>query len=54
MCDACGLLLTTYDNDRDYEEAKKAIAAQGLPFEEGQLGALRLLTKPRRRSSSPP
>lgn len=48
ICDGCGHLIMTYDNDRDYDEAKKALTQQGTPFEDGSLGPLRLLSKPRR------
>lgn len=47
MCDECGMLLLAYGNDRDYDETRKALAAQGTPFGTMTLGALRVIAKPR-------
>jgi len=47
-CDGCGCLLLAYGDERDFEEAKKALSNQGIPFEVEQRGPLRILAKARR------
>ena len=47
MCDGCGMLLLAYGNDWDYDETRKALAAQGTPFGTMTQGALRVIAKPR-------
>jgi hypothetical protein len=46
-CDTCGMLLLGYDNDRDYDETRKALADQGIPCATITQGALRVIAKPR-------
>lgn len=46
-CDGCGNLLMAYGNERDFEETKKALTAQGMPFEVGTFGTLQVISKPR-------
>ena len=46
-CDRCGDLLLGYGNQRDFEETRKALTAQGMPFEIGQIGSLHVIGKPR-------
>jgi hypothetical protein len=46
-CDGCGHLLLAYGNQRDFEEAEKALSGQGIPFETEQRGSLQILIKPR-------
>jgi hypothetical protein len=47
MCDECGMLLLAYGNDQDYDETRKALAAQGTPFGTMRQGTLRVIAKPR-------
>jgi hypothetical protein len=49
ICDGCGHLLLAYGNQRDFEEAEKALLSQGIPFEVEQRGPLRILLKPRQK-----
>jgi hypothetical protein len=46
-CDGCGHLLMAYSDARDLDEVKKALTAQGTPFEEEAVGGLRVIAKPR-------
>jgi len=46
-CDGCGRLLMAYGNERDFEETKKALTAQGMPFEIHPMGKLHVIVKPR-------
>lgn len=47
-CDGCGHLLLAYGNDRDFQEAQKALSGQGIRFEVEHEGPLHILGKPRR------
>jgi hypothetical protein len=47
MCDGCGMLLLAYGNDQDYDETRKALAAQGTLFGTMMQGTLRVIAKPR-------
>ena len=49
ICDGCGYLLLAYGNQRDFEEAEKALSNQGIPFEVEQRGPLRILVKARQK-----
>jgi hypothetical protein len=49
ICDGCGHLLLAYGNQRDFKEAEKALANQGIPFETEQHGPLSILIKPRQK-----
>jgi len=49
ICDGCGHLLMAYGNDRDFEETKKALRGQGMPFEAEIYEKLRVISKPRLR-----
>lgn len=46
-CDGCGQLLLAYGNPRDLEETKKALTAQGVPFEVEAFSHLQVIAKPR-------
>jgi hypothetical protein len=46
-CDGCGHLLMGYGNPKDFEETKKALTAQGMPFDAEAFGALQVISKPR-------
>ncbi|MBI3607976.1 MAG: hypothetical protein HY207_08420 [Nitrospirae bacterium] len=46
-CDGCGMLLLAYGNETDYDETRKALAAQGTSFGTMTQGALRVIAKPR-------
>jgi len=46
-CDGCGHLLMAYGNSKDFEETKKALTAQEMPFEAEAFGALHVISKPR-------
>ena len=46
-CDGCGYLLMAYSDARDLDEVKKALTAQGTPFEEEAIGGLQVIAKPR-------
>jgi len=46
-CDGCRDLLLAYGNERDFEETKKALTAQGTPFEVETFGMLHVIAKPR-------
>jgi hypothetical protein len=49
ICDGCGRLLLAYGNQRDFIEAEKTLASQGIPFETERHGALHVLVKPRKK-----
>ena len=46
-CDGCGHLLMAYGNERDFEETKKALTAQGMSFDAELFGTLQVISKPR-------
>ncbi|MBI3610421.1 MAG: hypothetical protein HY204_06950 [Nitrospirae bacterium] len=46
-CDGCGHLLMAYGNERDFEETKKALTSQEMPFEVWTFGMLQVISKPR-------
>ena len=46
-CDRCGDLLLAYGNQRDFEETRKALTAQGVPYEIQLHGSLHVIGKPR-------
>ncbi len=48
-CDGCSNLLMAYGNERDFEETKKALTAQGMLFDSESFGALQVISKPRLR-----
>ncbi|HET6464749.1 MAG TPA: hypothetical protein VFH55_03960 [Nitrospiria bacterium] len=48
-CDGCGRLLLAYGDPRDLEETKKALTAEGMPFEVEVFGNLQVIAKPRRK-----
>ena len=48
-CDVCRDLLLAYGDARDFEETKKALTAQGTPFEVETSGRLQVIVKPRYR-----
>ena len=49
ICDGCGYLLLAYGNDRDFNEAQKALAGHEIPFESERYGSLHILVKPRQK-----
>jgi hypothetical protein len=49
ICDGCGRLLLAYGNERDFQEAQKALSDQGLEFEVERHGSLHILIKPRQK-----
>lgn len=46
-CDGCSNLLMAYGNERDFDATKKALTAQGMPFDAETFGALHVISKPR-------
>jgi len=46
-CDTCKMLLLAYGNDRDYEETRKALTEQGVPFAASVQGVLKVIAKAR-------
>ena len=46
-CDTCGMLLLAYGNDRDFDEARKALIEQGAVFATDYQGPLRIIAKAR-------
>lgn len=46
-CDGCGHLLMAYGNERDFDETKKALTAQAMPFDAEAFGPLHVISKPR-------
>lgn len=46
-CDVCGHLLMAYGNTKDFEETKKALTAQAMPFDAEPFGSLQVISKPR-------
>ena len=46
-CDACGRLLLAYGNLRDFEATVDELLRHGVEIETAELGALRIVAKPR-------
>ena len=52
-CDRCGMLLLAYGNERDFDETRRALTGQAVPFTTARRGDLRIVAKPRARPVSP-
>ena len=52
-CDVCGMLLLAYGNERDFDETRRALTEQAVPFTTARRGDLRIVAKPRARPVSP-
>lgn len=52
-CDRCGMLLLAYGNERDFDETRRALTEQTVPFVTTRRGDLRIIAKPRARPAPP-
>jgi hypothetical protein len=52
VCDDCGRLVLAYANDRDFQSTVAELTRHGVAFETEIQGELKVVAKPRTRSTS--